>query len=202
MSRPDPTAGMETGLPQLPNWRRWLVVVGAGLGLMSSFSILFYSTVPFFLSPLSAEFGWSRAHVSTAAVLASLGAAVSAPFMGKLFARFGAERVIGLSVVLLAVALFGFTVVPGNLVAFGALSFCTGVVGSGTTMVGYMTVVTRWFDRRLGLAMGLAGIGLGLGVGLSPFIAAKLIGQFGWRGAYAGFSCFALAGGLAALWLV
>ena len=72
-----------------------------------------------------------------------------------------------------------------------AICFLVGMVSAGTTVVGYMSVLPKWFDSRLGLALGLAGIGAGAGVGLAPFIATNLVGQFGWRGAYAGLAAIA-----------
>jgi MFS transporter, OFA family, oxalate/formate antiporter len=87
---------------------------------------------------------------------------------------------------------------PGSLAALGALCFVVGVAGSGTSMVGYAGVLPQWFDKRLGLALGVAGLGAGAGVGLSPFIATQLVSQFGWRGAYAALAALALAGGLLA----
>jgi MFS family permease len=49
-------------------------------------------------------------------------------------------------------------------------------------------VVSRWFDRRRGLALGLATAGVGLGVALIPQLAAFLINRFGWREAYFGLA--------------
>jgi OFA family oxalate/formate antiporter-like MFS transporter len=185
----------------VPAWRRWLVVVGAAIGLVTGFISLFFSTLPFFLLPLSGEFGWSRTETTAAATLSMLGTAMGAPLAGWLFTRFGTERTIGISISLFAVCLFSLTSLPNNLFVFGALCFATGLTSSGTTPVGYLSVLPKWFDARLGLALGLAGIGAGAGVGLAPFIATSSMAHFGWRGTYASLAALAAVGGLVA-WLL
>jgi MFS transporter, OFA family, oxalate/formate antiporter len=192
------TAGSSNTAGVVPPWRYVSVVLGAAIGLGCSFPIVFNSSLPFFLLPLSQEFGWGRGDTSTAAVLAMLGVTLASPFVGRLFDRFGIERVIVVSVLLFAAAVYSMSYLPGSLAALGALCFVVGVAGSGTSMVGYAGVLPRWFDQRLGLALGIAGLGAGLGVGLSPFVATRLVTELGWRGAFAALAGIALVGGLLA----
>jgi MFS family permease len=62
----------------------------------------------------------------------------------------------------------------------------TGIVGGVGTPIPYATVITQWFDRQRGLALGIGIAGVGLGVALVPQLAAALIAEFGWRAAYLG----------------
>jgi sugar phosphate permease len=50
---------------------------------------------------------------------------------------------------------------------------------------GYTTAISAWFDRRRGLALGIAMAGVGLGGSIIPQLANALIELIGWRGAYA-----------------
>jgi MFS transporter, OFA family, oxalate/formate antiporter len=186
----------------IPGWRYASVLLGAAIGLCFSFPILFNASLPFFLLPLSQEFGWGRGSTSAVAVMAMLGVTLASPFAGRLFDRFGPERVIGVSMLLFSAGVFCMSLLPPSLVAVGALCFVIGVVGCGTTMIGYAGVLPRWFDRRLGLALGVAGLGAGLGVGLVPFVATHLIGDLGWRSAYAALAALALGGGVIAFLLL
>ncbi len=63
-----------------------------------------------------------------------------------------------------------------------------GVATSGITPVSYCAIVTRWFDRYRGLALGVMMLGLGLGALIIPILAQHLTAAFGWR------SSFELAG--------
>jgi MFS transporter, OFA family, oxalate/formate antiporter len=198
-------SGVRPAMPAsgtVPGWRYATVILGAAVGLACSFPIIFNSSLPFFLLPLSQEFGWGRGDTSAAAVLSMLGVTLASPFAGRLFDRYGAERVIVVSVLLFAAAVYSMSLLPGSLAALGALCFVVGVAGSGTSMVGYAGVLPQWFDKRLGLALGLAGLGAGMGVGLSPFVATNLVNQFGWRGAYEALAGIALLGGLLAFVLI
>ena len=45
--------------------------------------------------------------------------------------------------------------------------------------------LAMWFDKRLGLASGLANVGMAIAVGGMPALGFWLIEGYGWRGAYA-----------------
>jgi MFS family permease len=53
-----------------------------------------------------------------------------------------------------------------------------------TTSLTANAVVSRWFKRRLGLALGLTAFGLGLGGVIVPPLAAGLMHLLGWRGIF------------------
>jgi len=57
-------------------------------------------------------------------------------------------------------------------------------MGTGAIYVVPMSTVSRWFDKKKGLALSLASLGVGLGpLFMAPF-ATYLISNFGWRTAY------------------
>jgi predicted MFS family arabinose efflux permease len=60
-----------------------------------------------------------------------------------------------------------------------------GVVGNGTTQMGYSRAVSSWFDQRRGLALALVMAGVGTGAMIFPPITQRLIDTYGWRSAYA-----------------
>lgn len=55
--------------------------------------------------------------------------------------------------------------------------------GMGPLPYGY--VVSHWFDRRRGLALGLMMCGIGSGAIIMPSFAHGLIARYGWHTAYA-----------------
>jgi len=65
---------------------------------------------------------------------------------------------------------------------FITYSLLFSVIGAVYTMI--ISVVSRWFHKNRGLALGIAGAGIGLGpVAIAPF-ATYLIASFDWRMAY------------------
>jgi MFS family permease len=66
-----------------------------------------------------------------------------------------------------------------------AISLFMAVVGSGShTPVPYSKVISRWFDQKRGLALGLVMVGPALGGFILPPLAQALITGVGWRQAY------------------
>jgi sugar phosphate permease len=162
----------------------WWVVLASGVGLAMHFGPIIVATFGVFLKPLSQEFGWNRAQISLAFSLATLVATVAVPLVGRLVDRFGARRVILPAVLLFGLSVLSLSFLSGHLWHFYAIYLLMGVVGSGTTPVPYAKVISRWFDRKRGLALGLAVAGSALGGTLMPTVAQALIAAVGWRQAY------------------
>jgi MFS transporter, OFA family, oxalate/formate antiporter len=176
-------------------------VLGVAIGLLGSFPALFFSTLSVFLKPIAEEFGWGRAQTVGATVTANLGIAIGAIIVGRLIDRFGAHRVVPTSALLMALGIATLGLLPNQPALMAVLSFSIGLVGVGTTPLGYLTVLPRYFDKRLGLSFGLAMAGLGLGTVIMPMLAQQLIGSQGWRMAYASLGALTL-GTAAVAWLL
>jgi MFS family permease len=145
-----------------------------------------------FFKPLSQYFHASRAAVSLAFTLHNLVGAACIPLIGRLIDCFGARRVI-----LTGTTIFGLVLLSGGLVGSSITYLylfyvALGLVAGTTSPVPYGVVVSRWFDRQRGLALGLMAFGLGLGAIAMPLVAQRLIAMFGWRATYAIFGCAAL----------
>jgi MFS family permease len=161
----------------------WRVVLVSAQGLFWGIPIAVYSFSVFF-KPLMQEFHAGRAAVSLAFTLQLLVGALSAAPLGWLIDRFGARRVI-----LTGTAIFGLILVinrlfTGSLTELYVFYVLLGLSIHGVGPIPYGTVVSHWFDRRRGLALGLTMLGIGLGAMVMPSLAQTLIGRFGWKTAY------------------
>ena len=67
-----------------------------------------------------------------------------------------------------------------------------GCLGVATIPVTHSRVVANWFDRKRGLALGVASMGVGFGAFLGPSLAQFLIDKLGWRLAYLGLAALPL----------
>ena len=160
----------------------WWVVLAAGIGLLSAPMVP--ATFGVFLKPLSQEFGWSRTQISLAFSLATLVAAGTVPFIGRLVDQWGARRVIMPTVTLFGLALLSLAFLSAQLWHLYAVYLVLGITGSGKGPVPYTKVITRWFDHRRGLALGVSLAGISLGAVLMPPLAQALMNGVGWRHAY------------------
>jgi predicted MFS family arabinose efflux permease len=165
--------------------RRWLIPLGGALALIVGNGPISVFAFGVFMGPLESEFGWSRGSLGVAMGLCALLSAASLPVVGFLMDRFGVRRLL-----LAAIFLFGLNVaVIGSstgLAAFILVTAVTGITGAAQSPIGYVKSISSHFDRRRGLAIGIAMSGIGIGTALIPQYVQWLISQFGWRTAYVG----------------
>ncbi len=140
----------------------WWIVLTAALGLFWSVPITVYS-FSVFLKSMMHEFYAGRAAVPLAYTFQNVLDAISAPPAGWLIDRYGVRNVI-----LPAAGMFGFTLIfmktfSGRIWLFWILSGVLGVLLSGVGPIPYRDVISHWFDRRRGLALGLTMSGVGWG---------------------------------------
>lgn len=173
-----------------PGWR---VVLAAHYGVMMSFGSLLVFTFSVFLKPLTAEFGWGREEVSRAFAIAAMTVAASSPFLGRLLDRGQPRRVVLPCLAVFGLAFASLGLLTPHLWHLYAVFFVIGVVGNGTTQMGFSGAVSSWFTERRGLALALIMAGAGLGSIVLPPLAQGLIGRYGWRSAYFALGSLALA---------
>ena len=68
-----------------------------------------------------------------------------------------------------------------------------GTVAAGTNSVPFVRVISAWFDRSRGLAIGIAGSGTGLGFAYVPLVVEYMTTHHGWRSAYYALAAIVLA---------
>jgi MFS family permease len=167
--------------------RGWAAVFAAAVGLFLSFGSIAVYSFTVFLKQLTETFGWSRGGVSFAFTCACLAGLGSVLVTGRLVDRIG-----GRMVAIVATALFGLSFcslgfISGEIWQLYVIFLFLGISGGGTSAVAYSSVVSRWFDERRGLALGLTMAGTGLGSAAAPAIAQALIDAVDWRIAYIAF---------------
>jgi MFS family permease len=180
-----------TGGPRATVFYGWWLVTACAVALFWGVPVSVYS-FSVFLKPLMQEFHVGRAAVSFAYTLHAIAAALCAPVVGWLIGRFGSRRVIVTSLVLFGLVFISFRAFSGGIAQLYFSYAALGIVGGGVGPIPYGSVVSRWFDRRRGLALGLAMLGIGCGAILVPPLAQHLITSFGWRTAYAVLGCSVL----------
>lgn len=168
----------------------WVVVGVSGLvfavvrGINDSFGV--------FLVAFVEEFGWSRAAVAGAF---SFGRAVEGTVsvvVGMLSDRLGLRRLVPICACLMALGLILSSRIDSLwmlYISYG-LVFAVGLTGVGD--LSHLPVISHWFIRKRGTAIGIAMAGMGLGILLVVPLAQSLILHFGWRLAYVALAVVAL----------
>lgn len=171
----------------------WWVVAGAVTGLLVCNGPVLGFTFGVFLKPLMADMGWQRSTASFALTLGPMIGAVCVPFLGRMMDRWGIRQVAlpGIVLFALCLCLLGFS--PRSLWIFTTLFAFAAVTSDIQTPLGYTKAISAWFDRRRGLALGIALAGVGMGGFFVPQLAQWMILRVGWRGAYIGLGLLTLA---------
>ena len=167
--------------------REQVAARGASLALATAFVALFCIVglavwgLPFFYDFMVRQFGWTRAQVTSGNALSKV---VVGPlfgfFAGWMVDRFGPRRLMIAGILLAGVGLVGLGSISTLgmfylFYIFNALGYvCGGPLPN-------QVLLSRWFDKGRGKAMGLAYIGIGLGGAVSPWISHELAQRFGWQ---------------------
>ena len=145
-------------------------------GLNDSFTV--------FLLPLSRDFGWDRATVSSVYSLAALTTGLCAPIAGLLFDRFGPQRLYLIGLVCLGLALLaaGFATALWQFYLLLGLVAGFAVVALGT--VPHSALLSRWFRKRLTTATSIVYCSTGAGTLAMVPLTQAMVERIGWRHTY------------------
>lgn len=160
----------------------WWVVAAAFVTLFVCSGVGFF-TLPVFLKSIAEDMGWGIGTVSNAGAIAALAAGLSAPLIGYIIDRYGPRVTMAPGVLLLSVSvlLLGRIQSPAQLyVLFAGV----GIGMAGSTMLPSQTLVSRWFDKKRGRAMGIMAVAGGLAAAVWMPISNSLVAYLGWRNSY------------------
>jgi len=137
--------------------------------------------LPFYYDFMVQQFGWTRAQVTSGNALSKL---VVGPIFGFLAGwvvdRFGPRRVMMIGILMAGFALVGLGWASSlGMFYFFYLFNALGYVCGGP--LPNQVLLTRWFDRSRGKAMGFAYLGIGIGGATVPWISHALVQHFGWQ---------------------
>jgi MFS transporter, OFA family, oxalate/formate antiporter len=138
------------------------------------------NTLPLFYPELIKEFGWSNAKVTQAATAFYLTGAILTPFISSFFDRHSARVFMIAGALATILGLFSYrslhTLTQMMLIymVFSVSQVCAGQVPT-------MLVVTRWFKRYRGMAVGITLMGPDLGGAIFPLVVKHTLATGGWR---------------------
>lgn len=171
----------------------WLTALASLIGMTLGPSGMLVFCFGTFVVPLEREFGWSIGAISLGATLVSATIVVTALIAGYVSDRVGARRLVLWSTPLFGLAMAALSRLDGHINGFYLGLLLAGLMGVGVWPVAYNKLTANWFDRRLGLSLGLANTGIGIGAALLPALLAWLMPAIGWRMAYVMLGVLAVA---------
>lgn len=179
-------------------WQRGWRVVAASAAAIGTGAALYQYVSSLFVVPVQHAFGWSRGEIATGAAIGLIGS-LTAPLVGYLADRWGVRRVTPVSIVGLALAFVGMSLMNGSYWQFVLCSFAIGLAAPGTTGLVYTRIVNGWFDRAKGQALGVMASGVSLGALMLTPVVGWAIANWGFRGGYLSLAVLTLGIGLPAV---
>jgi MFS family permease len=160
------------------------VTVVLGYAIRNSFAV-FYPTIV-------EEFGWERGTTALMFSIALLVYGLVSPLAGTLIDRFKPRLVLPLGGLIAGVGIALCSLATAQWQFF---LFYGAIAAIGLSLAGWSpltTIVSKWFVKKRGLAIGILGAGFG-GSLISAPIAQFLISSFGWQKAYIIVGIFPIA---------
>lgn len=175
-------------------------VSGASIQVTATaFVVLFFIVgialwgLPFYYDFMLKQFGWSRAQVTSGNAISKLIVGPAFGFVaGWIVDRYGPRRLMLAGILMAGAALVGLGSISTLgmfyvFYVFNALGYvCGGPLPN-------QVLLSRWFDRSRGKAMGIAYLGIGFGGAAAPLLSFELVRYFGWQTALRGLGILVFA---------
>lgn len=159
------------------------IVAAAFLCVFASAGFGFYA-FSLFVTPLQTDFGWGRGEVMAAFTIYFLVMGAISPFIGRVIDRYGARKIMFIGALITGLGFILLRLMDSLWFFYIAWA----VVGIGTASTGPIpatTIVSNWFKKRRGTAIGIMSTGIGAGgLIMAPLIGGYLIPNFGWETSY------------------
>lgn len=165
--------------------------------VLATLLLIFFAQGAFFvlnvqLKPIVLEMGWPREVPSLAFAAAFFGGGVGALYFGQLSERIGMARVSMIGSAMVPIGVLLTSLAREGWHVWAAYAVFVGLLGNACMFTPLIANVSRWFDKRRGLALGIATCGQSLGGTIWSPVVTALNGTIGWRATFQIYAVFSL----------
>jgi len=159
----------------------WWTVIAGALACAVGAGVLIGYMWGIFAESIAAEFRWDRSTAAFCLTCFLVATGFGTVSLGAAIARFGVRKSTAAYVGLFGASVAAVALLPNSPALFYLVFAVMGFAGAAATAMPYAVAITGWFDRRRGMALGIAVFGSGLGATLGPQFAHHVIYGYGWR---------------------
>ncbi len=160
----------------------WWLLAGSVVAMALVSGVSFWA-FGLYIDPLEDEFGWSRAEVSLGFSVSLLVSGLSAPLVGRWIDARGPRSAIVIGAVLTA-ATYLLLATTSELWQWYTYQSINAVFRQMMFFIPFQALISRWFDRKRGLALGILGTGFSLGGFVVVPLMRLIIDTVGWDGSF------------------
>ena len=163
-------------------------------GLAVEFTVigfLFYS-FPIFWPYLISELGMTESQLGMVSAFYFLPVGILAIVVGRALDRYSVKNFMMIGAVIYAIGLFSLSFINSY---WSLLTIYLTLLALGSIMMGNLAVaklISNWFDKNSGKALGIAAIGISFSGVLLPLAVDPLLDLVGWRNVYVIFASVVL----------
>jgi MFS family permease len=145
-----------------------------------------------FINPLADDMGWSHSALSFTYALSAIVTGVGVLAIGSYMHIYSLRLIFVSGVMVHGLGIY-MTSTANSIESFYVWYGIVAALGRSTFFISTTTLVTRWFEQRRGMAMGLMMAGNGIGPFMFSPVVTWLIVRWDWRTAFVAIS-FAMTG--------
>ena len=170
---------------RVPFYYGWVVLIFAAVAMVATLPGRSVG-IGLITEPLIADLGISRLDFAEKNFWATIFGALFNLVCGITIDRFGVRAVVTAVLFVLSAVVLGFSqVASGGIVLLLLLILMRGVGQSALSVVS-LTMVGKWFVRRLSVAMGIFAVLMSLGFAVAIVVAGDVVLKQGWRVMWSG----------------
>jgi MFS family permease len=171
-------------------WYPWLVLAGSFYLMVAGTGSVYLLVAA--LKPIATEFDWPRTVPSMAYALQYLGGGIGGIVMGYWLDRAGMMRPALLGAVMIGVGACLTRSIENAWQLYAIYGLMFGLAGRATLFSPLMVNISRWFDGRRGMAVGIVGSGQAVAGAMWPAVFQWGIESIGWRDTAFAYGIFVL----------
>jgi MFS family permease len=179
---------MSDPLQSLLKFRFYVLTASLTLIFIGSGSLYLIAVT---MKDLAREFGWPREVPSLAFSLQFIGGGIGGIMMGWLLDRVGAKVLPLIAATAIATGSILTTVVTEKIELYGIYLLLFGFLGQGSLYAPLMANISKWYERRRGMVVGIVASGQSLSGIVWPPIFGYAITEVGWQYGFVGYGIIA-----------
>tara|TARA_R110000868_G_scaffold39376_15_gene137190 strand:- start:3846 stop:5117 length:1272 start_codon:yes stop_codon:yes gene_type:complete len=179
---------MSEHLHALLKFRFYVLAASLALIFVGSGSLFLLSVT---LKDLALEFGWPREVPSLAFSLQFIGGGLGGILMGYLLDRVGAVVLPAIAACAIVAGSILTTMVDAQWQLYAIYLVLFGFLGQGSLYAPLMANISKWYERRRGMVVGIVASGQSLSGIVWPPIFGYAVSEIGWRHGFIGFGVIA-----------